>query len=452
MNTTQSLRSGDGGLAAAALNGIQDSIKIVDRAFNLIYANAEALKDAARPADEVMAHPGKCFETFFQSRAQCSFCVIDKVFETGQPVFNIFHPSEEAPSAVREISAFPLTGETGKVEYVIEIVRDVTRLTTELVKDHEFSGIISKNEKMAQVFELIKAVAAANSTVLITGETGTGKELIARAIHRNSRRSERRMVSVNCGALPETLLESELFGYEKGAFTGAGERRIGVFEQAHKGTLFLDEIGSISQNMQVKILRALQEGEITRVGGSEPVRVDVRIICAANVNLEDMVRRGEFRDDLYYRVNVVPILLPPLRDRGEDIHLLAEHYLKRFCEETGKALQGFTANAIAQMNRYRWPGNVRELKNLVERAVILSRGQFVEKLDIGSPIEPLQPASPESARSLKEAAETAERRYLISVLRQTRGAITAAAEAAGVNARTIHRKMREFNIGKEEFK
>ena len=446
------LRSGDAGFAAAALDGIQDSIKIVDRAFTLIYANAEALKSAMLPSAGELAHPAKCFETFFQSRSQCSFCVIDKVFETGQPVFNIYHPAEGEPSAVKEISAFPLTGETGAVEYVIEIVRDVSRLTAELVKEHEFSGIISKDRKMAEVFELIKAVAAANSTVLITGETGTGKELIARAIHRNSRRSERRMVAVNCGALPETLLESELFGYEKGAFTGAAERRIGVFEQAHKGTLFLDEIGSISQNMQVKILRALQEGEITRVGGAEPVRVDVRIICAAHVNLEDMVRRGEFRDDLYYRVNVVPIHLPPLRDRGGDIQLLAEHYLKRFCEETGKTLQGFSAHAVVQMNRYRWPGNVRELKNLVERAVILSRGPFVDKLDVSSPIEPLQPASPESARSLKEAAETAERRYLVAALRQSRGNITAAADLAGVNARTIHRKMREFGIGKEEFK
>ncbi len=236
----------------------------------------------------------------------------------------------------------------------------------------DLTGIIGNSAPMQEVYKLIRQVAASNATVLLRGESGTGKELVARAIHRNSSRAKGPFVAVSCAALPETLLESELFGHEKNAFTGATSQKQGRFELAHQGTLFLDEIAEISPAVQVKLLRVLQEREFERVGGTKPIKVDVRLIAATNKDLRQLVERKAFREDLYYRLHVIEIYLPPLRDRREDIPLLVEHFLNRFNQQNGRRLNGATPEAMELLMRYDWPGNVRELENTVERAVVLS--------------------------------------------------------------------------------
>lgn len=236
----------------------------------------------------------------------------------------------------------------------------------------DLTGIIGNSAPMQEVYKLIRQVAASNATVLLRGESGTGKELVARAIHRNSSRAKGPFVAVSCAALPETLLESELFGHEKNAFTGATSQKQGRFELAHQGTLFLDEIAEISPAVQVKLLRVLQEREFERVGGTKPIKVDVRLIAATNKDLRQLVERKAFREDLYYRLHVIEIYLPPLRDRREDIPLLVEHFLNRFNQQNGRRLKGATPEAMELLMRYDWPGNVRELENTVERAVVLS--------------------------------------------------------------------------------
>jgi len=449
------------GFLREVLDGIIDSIKIVDRSFTVVFANKTALSQAIHfHADEKGKLKEKCFQKFFGSAKQCSFCVIDQVFRTGVPAFNVFNVRKGERDELREISTFPLTGMSGKVDHVIEIMRDVTRLKEDLSRDTEFGEMITADPMMLQMFEMIKSVAPTNSTVLITGETGTGKELVARAIHRNSNRKEQKMVTIHCGAIPETLLESELFGHEKGAFTGAEQRRIGKFELAHKGTLFLDEIGTISPAMQIKILRALQEGEITRVGGNDGVKVDVRFIAATNLDLAGAVEKDEFREDLYYRINVIPIKLPPLRDRGRDALILAEHFLKKIGSEIGKKIEGFSEEARGQILSYGWPGNIRELRNLVERAVIMCKGRYIESVDITPAAKrPASPAAGQSpvdfsvqGRTLKDVVDDVEKAYLVQLLKSTRGNINSAAEKAGVNTRTIHRKMKDFGVIKEDFK
>ena len=443
----------DGEFLKNVLDGIGDSIKIIDTSFNIIYTNSAALGSVGMSPDIREEMKGKCHEKFHNSTEQCSFCIIDRVLENGAPAYNTFRQKSGFKELVKEISAYPLTGKDGKIEYVIEIVRDVTELKNDLVRNEDFANIISRDKVMEEVFDIIRSVAAANATVLITGETGTGKELVARAIHQNSRRKDQRLVAINCGALPDSLLESELFGHEKGAFTGADRKRIGKFELAHKGTLFLDEIGTISSAMQIKILRALQEGEITRVGGNEPIKIDVRFICATNLDLAKAVKDGEFRDDLFYRINVIPIDLPPLRVREEDILLIAQHYLEIFSSELGKNMTGFSDEAILQMKSYGWPGNIRELKNLLERAVIMSKRNIIDRLDIPSD-DGGETSAVESVygATLKDVVEAAERDYLIRLLKQSNGNINDTATKAGVNTRTVHRKLKEFDIDKDTYK
>jgi DNA-binding NtrC family response regulator len=244
-------------------------------------------------------------------------------------------------------------------------------LKNQLKEKYRFENIIGNSQPMQEIYLLVETIAPTSSTVLITGETGTGKELIAKAIHYNSPRRDQKIVSINCGAIPETLLESELFGHVKGAFTGAHQTRIGRFEQAHKGSIFLDEIGSMSPSLQVKLLRVLQEREFERVGGTEIIKVDVRIIAATSANLEEMVEQGSFRSDLFYRLNVIPIQMPPMRDRREDIPLLVRHFVEKYCRNSALELKTVTQESMKLLMNYNWPGNVRQLENAIERAVAL---------------------------------------------------------------------------------
>jgi two-component system response regulator AtoC len=322
-----------------------------------------------------------------------------------------------------------------------ELVEENLSLRQRLEDRYRFENIIAKSSKMQRVIEVIKVVAKSNATILITGESGTGKELVARAIHSQSHRRNKPFVAVSCAALPESLLESELFGHEKGSFTGAYAQKKGKFEFANGGTLFLDEVGEMSANIQVHLLRVLEEKEFTRVGGNEPIRVDVRVISATNKDLRKAIEKQEFREDLYYRLNVVNIELPPLRERKEDVPLLAEHFLHKFAMENQKEITGFSPEAMELVLDYDWPGNVRELENAIERAVILAKDSIITIADL--PQENLSPAySTTPRKNLKEV----ERGHIWSVLRETGENYSEAARILGISRMTLYNKAKEYGF------
>jgi len=319
------------------------------------------------------------------------------------------------------------------------------RLRVQLDTKYGLENIIGRSHAMQEVFDTIRQVAQSRATVLIQGESGTGKELVAKAIHQLSPRSKGPFVPVHCAALSQNLLESELFGHEKGAFTGAMERRIGRFEKADSGSLFLDEISEIDASVQVKILRALEERQIERVGGDQLINVDSRLIAATNKDLKKMVEEGTFREDLFYRLYVVVITLPPLRDRQDDILLLLSHYLAFFNKENGKSIEGFTAAAVDVLSGYRWPGNVRELRNVVERMVVLSRKKLLDVSDIPASIRD-QSLSADVRVDADLTVEEMEKRMIIQALEKTGGNRTKAAEKLGISRRTLHRKIKEYQL------
>lgn len=302
-------------------------------------------------------------------------------------------------------------------------------------------SIVGQSVALRSSLDLVAQVAPTDVTVLLTGESGTGKELFARMIYERSDRADKPFVAINCAALPESILESELFGYEKGAFTGANERKLGKFEAADGGTLFLDEIGELTPQVQVKLLRALQEGEFDRLGATVPTRVDVRVIAATNRDLEDEMRTGNFREDLYYRLNVVNLQIPPLRDRREDVPLLAEHFLERYRTKNRREIHGFSSQALGALNVYSWPGNVRELENVVERAVVLDHDGVIDTDDLPDHIS----ETPQEERSLLiplgTSLEEIERRVIHETLRMTDGDKKLAAKLLGIATRTIYRKI-----------
>jgi DNA-binding NtrC family response regulator len=311
-------------------------------------------------------------------------------------------------------------------------------------------NIIGQSPVMQEVFETIKQVSTSRVTVLIQGETGTGKELVAHAIHQLSPRTRNPFIAVHCASLSETLLESELFGHEKGAFTGASERRRGRFELADGGTLFLDEIGELDAGTQVKLLRVLEERQFERVGGQVPLEVDVRLIAATNKNLRQMVEEGTFREDLFYRLYVVAVDIPPLRERMGDIPLLIQHFLTTLAEENGKTVEGLTPEARSALMHYAWPGNVRELRNVLERMVVLSRGNRLTLRDIPEAIRSDLPPG-HAPRSLAEMSlDEAEKQLIIQALAAHQGNRTKAAEQLGISRRTLHRKLNEYGLREEK--
>jgi two-component system NtrC family response regulator len=310
---------------------------------------------------------------------------------------------------------------------------------------HRVEGIIGESGQMQEVLSLVRRVAPSDATVLIRGESGTGKELIAKAIHYASPRASGLLVKVNCAALPETLIESELFGHEKGAFTGAVSARKGRFELADGGSLFLDEIGDLPAPVQVKLLRVLQERELERVGSSRPIAVNVRLLAATHRNLEALVREGRFRDDLYYRINVVTITLPPLRERREDLPLFIDHFLRTFAAKNGKTIRGLSREARETLLRYDYPGNVRELENLIERAVVLTRDEVIGLADL--PLTLAEPApEPEGGVGLIAAVEGLERRMIREALAQANGIQTRAAELLGISERVLRYKLKKYGL------
>jgi two-component system response regulator PilR (NtrC family) len=324
-------------------------------------------------------------------------------------------------------------------------------LRREFRKVHGMGNLIGKSKKMQELFKMIEVISATNSTVLLTGESGTGKELVAKAIHLNSPRAEDSFVSVNCGAFTESLLESELFGYVRGAFTGAAGNKKGLFEVADKGTMFLDEIGDTSLAMQVKLLRVLQERTLRRVGGTEEINVDVRIIAATNRDLSEMVAENQFREDLFYRVSVIPLELPPLRHRRDDIPLLAGHFLNRLNETMGKKIDRISEDALKKLETYEWPGNVRELENAMERAFILETsnelgaGHFPDSVAVNSRMR-LPTDFPEEGFHLESYVENLQKGFLEEALRRTNGVQVKAAELLRMSYRSFRHYMQKYNI------
>jgi len=371
-----------------------------------------------------------------------------------------FGTLETAVEAVRE-GAFDYISKPFNVNEVISTARralkgrDAGAPAAVLLKEYsEASGLVGHSHKMIELYKEIALVAASRSTVLITGESGTGKELVARALHRNSPRASGAFVAVNCGAITETLLESELFGHVKGSFTGASADKRGLFEEANEGTILLDEIGETSLALQVKLLRVLQEGEIRRVGSAKSVRVDVRVLAATNRDLEREVKEGRFREDLYYRLSVVTLRVPPLRERGEDLPLLAAHSLRQ-AREAGARAETISEEALATLNSYDWPGNVRELENTIAHAALYARGKVITPEDLPSRIRN-HSRSLESESKMQAifkelpSLDELERRYLIHVLQAVNGSRTRAAEVLEIDRRTLYRMAERFGINLKE--
>ncbi|WP_304223767.1 sigma-54-dependent Fis family transcriptional regulator [Gracilinema caldarium] len=308
------------------------------------------------------------------------------------------------------------------------------------------SGIIGTSKGIRSVLELVAQVAPSDATVLITGESGTGKELVASEIHRQSKRARQAFIKVNCAALPESVIESELFGHEKGAFTGALTQRKGRFELAHGGTIFLDEIGDLSPQVQVKLLRVLQEREIERVGGNQPIKIDVRLIAATNRNLEDDIKSGRFREDLYYRLNVFPIHIPPLRERKSDIILLADFFAEKYGKKNGKLIKRISSPALDLLSSYHWPGNVRELENCIERAVILSTDSVIHSYHLPPSLQSAQSTQTEPTTTLEAALSRLEKELIIEALKITGGNMAAAARRLGITERQMGLRVHHYAI------
>jgi len=438
---------------------------------------------------KVVQEPENCLKIFKQARFELLFIDLEFLqFDAEhedyksqfQEFWRIFSGTEiivladsskirDAVSAVKAGASnyltFPLN--PTEVKYVIESMEEYNRMHSELnyLRDHFWRSdsltlLRTNSPLMKAVFEKVKAVSPADTTVLLTGETGTGKGIISRLLHQHSRRSEHQFISVHCGAIPEALLESELFGHEKGAFTGAIRRKLGKFEIAHGGTIFLDEVGTISTSIQIKLLQILQDKIFQRLGGEMMLTSDVRVITATNADLKSMCRDGTFRQDLYYRLNVFPIELPPLRNRVDDIPLLVEVFIKRLNKFYSKNILGTQPEVMQALQSYSWPGNIRELENVIERAYILEGTSlispqsiplelFEEKIqtvgdfiDISLPLEEVR----------RQVTERIEQQYLSRLLRHTNGKIKRSAEKAGVGVRQLHKLLTKYGIHKENFK
>jgi two-component system response regulator PilR (NtrC family) len=373
-----------------------------------------------------------------------------------------FASTESAVEALR-MGAYDYVSKPFDVDELKIIVRNALErrqlrqenllLKRALQSSHQFSSIVGRSDAMLAVFKLIETVAPTNSTILVTGESGTGKELVARAIHFNSLRRDRPFVAVNCGALPEQLLESELFGHMRGSFTGASANKKGLVEVADRGTIFLDELGEMSSMMQVKLLRVLQERRFRRVGGTEEVEANIRVIAATNQDLAKMVADGRFREDLYYRVNVIQVQLPPLRERQEDIALLAGHFLEKFREQMGKNVASISQEAMAYLERYDWPGNIRELENIIERAVALESSAAILPDSLPPQLRGLAAKNGQTATQLPDAGfdleahvENMERDYIAQALKRAGGKQSKAAELLGMSFRSFRYYVKKYNL------
>ncbi|TKB79662.1 MAG: sigma-54-dependent Fis family transcriptional regulator [Nitrospira sp.] len=431
--------------------GLADRIAVLDRDRNVIYANEAAWTENAPSPDH--ARPAKCYEAFVQRQDPCSVCPALKVFES--PVVSSVSCSTGGDgTACGMHQAFPLVTSQGETGSVLVLFKGrggpwtgapsiVSQASSESYDAH-LGALIGRSPVMRQLFDMIRLVADSEATVLIQGESGTGKELVARTIHQLSDRSEHPFVVVDCGSLPESLLESELFGHVRGAFTGAVTARKGLFEEADGGTIFLDEIGDTSPAFQAKLLRVLQEGEIKPVGSSRGRKIDVRVVSATNKDLAELVKTKGFRQDLYYRLAVLPLSLPPLRDRREDIPLLIDHFVAASCARHRQPLRSVSPEVRRALTDSPWPGNVRELQHSIERAVVTTTGPELARSNlaaIGS-----APAPTDLKRIARDAAGQAERLRILEALRQTEGNRAKAAKLLQISRANLYNKLRAYRL------
>ncbi len=430
----------------AIFDSVRDGILLVDQGQKILQANQSLVNLFGLPDGIVGMNlaqlPQNIRPTFIE--------ITEKILVTNEPVVSqrveLTDPSQKP--CILDVSASPCLGDTGNPFGVVLTVRDVTRLENlerTLKKRQKFEHIVGRSEAVQAMFGLIENLAEVDTTVLITGESGTGKELVAEALHYRSSRRDGTLVKVNCAALPENLLESELFGHLKGSFTGALRDKIGRFEQADGGTIFLDEIGDISPALQVRLLRVLQNKEIEKVGGTGTIKVDVRIVAATNQDLLRKVREEEFREDLYYRLRVVQIPMPPLRDRREDIPLLIDHFVNLYNQRFKRNISGLSESALVQMTRYDWPGNIRELQHAIEHAFVICRQDVVDVCHLPPELRELQLSAQD-----EESEPDDELVRLTAALEKTGWNKSRAARVLGVSRRTIYRKMEELGIKDEE--
>ncbi|MCP4548982.1 MAG: sigma-54-dependent Fis family transcriptional regulator [bacterium] len=386
-----------------------------------------------------------------------------KAIDAGIPVILLTaYASQESAIEAVNMGAFHYLIKQARNDEIKMVVRNAlairkvksenTKLRRQIKTDSSLESIIGSSEAMQRIFTIVRRIADTDSTILISGESGTGKELIARALHYTSSRADKPFVSINCGALPENLLESELFGHVKGSFTGAVRDKEGLFKVAQSGTIFLDEVGEVCQSLQVKLLRALQEKEFLPVGATETIKVDVRVLAATNRNLEEEVARGTFRADLYYRLNVIPLVVPPLRERRDDIPLLIKHFMEKMSSKRGLENKVISSQAISVLSEYDWPGNVRELENVLERTVILEEKDHV---DVSSLPEIVLNRSRQNSQSLFEGTpratlEDLEKEYLLKVLDSVDWQKKKASIILGINASTLYRKIQRYDLDKKK--
>jgi two-component system, NtrC family, response regulator HydG len=448
---------------APLLEHMSDGVFVVDSDRRICLFNHAAQEISGLSAEQATGRICHNVFTGLDEGADCAIfprpaCTIRSAFETGESCgrqeAEVTFPNGSRKSLACDV--VPLLGGDGAVAFVAVVLQDVSELHAlrqELEERYEFQSIIAKNHRMQEIFSLIEQIADTDANVLIEGESGTGKELVARAIHHRSRRDGKPFVQVNCSALVETLLESELFGHARGAFTGAVRDKIGRFEAADGGTIFLDEIGDISPAVQVKLLRVIQERRFERVGENTSRTADVRIVTATNRNLKDLMQSGVFREDLYYRLRVVPVSLPPLRERREDIPLLVEHFIERFRERMDRPIRTVSASALAMMMDHAWPGNVRELENAVEHAFVRCAGTEIRPEDLPAELRmgPLtEPAAAPGAApprpQMLRPSKPDERGIILGALERAGGNKSLAAKSLGISRTTLWRRMREFDI------
>lgn len=431
---------------------ISERIAVMDREFNVLYANKAA--SAERQSRERRARPTKCYEAFAHRAEPCEACPTIKIFH-GHPIEEISCSREEDVPACGMQQAFPLRDKDGQVVSMLVLagprspLRDLPEAlvpeekSPPVVREH-LGDLIGRSSAMQQLFDMVSLVADSSATVLIQGESGTGKELVARTIHQLSHRREKPFVVVDCGSLPETLLESELFGHVKGAFTGAVANKPGLFEVANGGTIFLDEIADTTPTFQAKLLRVLQEGETKRVGGNHPTKVNARVISACNKDLAELVKTKQFRQDLYYRLAVLPLTVPPLRERREDITLLVEHFVEQSCVRHRQPPRAVPPQVLHALTEAPWPGNVRELQHCIERAVVTTKGLTLTCADI------VGIGSEQSGLDLhsvsKCAMKQAERARIAQALRESHGNRAQAAKNLKISRAGLYNKLREYGL------
>lgn len=426
------------------LDSIADGVFTVDRDWKITSFNRAAEEITGISREDAIGQ--RCCDVFHASICESS-CALKDSIATGRPQMNraVYIIDADGNRVPISISAAVLKNRQGEIIGGVETFRDLSaleELRRELEKKYSFQDIISKNSEMLKIFDILPGIAESDSTVLIEGESGTGKELIARAVHNLSSRCDRPMVAVNCGAIPDTLLESELFGYKAGAFTDARADKPGRFALAEGGTVFLDEIGDISPALQVKLLRVIQERTYEPLGGTESVKADVRIITASNQNLEKMVKAGNFREDLFYRVNVIRVKLPPLRERKEDIPLLVEHFIRRFNNLKKKLIADIAPDALAVLMSYNYPGNIRELENIIEHAFVLCHGTTIHICDLPENLRPLKYPTAVHTASLDDL-ETA---FIVETLKKNNWHRNKTARELGMHKTTLWRKIKKLGI------